>query len=81
MSRSVIIIVLTGLMAAAAGSLIAQEKGTLNPQPLPPLANPSNPKTPAKDLFARKSEPVPLAARAIGSYVRGCPSWAGRGFS
>jgi penicillin-insensitive murein DD-endopeptidase len=72
MSRSVIIIVLTGLMAAAAGSLIAQEKGTLNPQPLPPLANPSNPKTPAKDLFARKSEPVPLAARAIGSYVRGC---------
>jgi penicillin-insensitive murein DD-endopeptidase len=72
MSRSAIIIVLTGLMAAAAGSLIAQEKGSLNPQPLPPLANPANPKTPAKELFARKSEPVPLAARAIGSYVRGC---------
>src|SRR6516164_5714136 len=72
MSRSAIIIVLTGLILAAAGSLMAQEKGTLNPQPLPPLANPANPKTPAKELFARKSEPVPMAARAIGSYVRGC---------
>jgi penicillin-insensitive murein DD-endopeptidase len=72
MSRSAIIIVVTGLLAAAAGRLIAQEKGTLNPEPLPALANPASPKTPAKELFARKSEPVPLAARAIGSYVRGC---------
>jgi penicillin-insensitive murein DD-endopeptidase len=72
MSRSAIIIVLTGLMAAAAGGLAAQEKGTLNPRPLPPLANSADPKTPARELFARKSEPVPLAARAIGSYVRGC---------
>jgi penicillin-insensitive murein DD-endopeptidase len=72
MSRPAIIIVLTGLMAAAAGSLMAQDKGTLNPQPLSALANPTNPKIPAKELFARKSEPVPLAARAIGSYVRGC---------
>jgi penicillin-insensitive murein DD-endopeptidase len=71
MPRSAIIIVLIGFMAAA-GSLMAQEKGTLNPQPLPPLANPANPKTPAKELFARKSEPVPLAARSIGSYIRGC---------
>ena len=71
MPRSVIIIVLIGFMAAA-GSPMAQEKGTLNPQPLPPLANPANPKTPAKELFARKSEPVPLAARSIGSYIRGC---------
>ena len=72
MPRYAIMIVLTGLMAAAANSLMAQEKGTLNPQPLPALANPANPKTPAKELFARKSEPVPLAARAIGSYVHGC---------
>jgi len=71
MPRSAIIIVLIGFIAAA-GSPMAQEKGTLNPQPLPPLANPANPKTPAKELFARKSEPVPLAARSIGSYIRGC---------
>src|SRR6201981_2089863 len=72
MSRSAIIIVLTGLLAAAAGGLVAQEKGTLTPQPLPPLANSADPKTPAKELFARKSKPVPLAARAIGTYNRGC---------
>jgi penicillin-insensitive murein endopeptidase len=63
MPRSTIIIVLTGLMAAA-GSPMAQDKGQLNPQPLPLLANPANPKTLANELFARKSEPVPLAARA-----------------
>jgi penicillin-insensitive murein DD-endopeptidase len=71
MSRPAITIVLTGFMLAG-GGVMAQERGTLNPQPLPPLVNPTNPKTPAKELFARKSEPVPLAARAIGSYVRGC---------
>jgi penicillin-insensitive murein DD-endopeptidase len=71
MSRPAITIVLTGFMLAA-GNVMAQERGTLNPRPLPPLVNPTNPKTPAKELFARKSEPTPLAARAIGSYVRGC---------
>jgi len=72
MSRSAVTIVLTASILAAAGSLMAQEKGSVNPQPLPALAHPANPKTPAKELFARKSEPAPLAARAIGSYVRGC---------
>jgi penicillin-insensitive murein DD-endopeptidase len=52
MSRSAITIVLAGLMSAAAGTLMAQEKGTLNPQPLPALANPASPNTPAKELFA-----------------------------
>ncbi len=50
----------------------AQDKGTLNPAPLPPLANPNDPATPAKELFGRKREPVPLAARAIGFYAHGC---------
>src|SRR6266403_1009168 len=31
----------------------AQDKGTLDPQPLPQLANPNDPKTPAKRLFAK----------------------------
>ena len=34
----------------------AQDKGTLNPKPLPPLANPDDPKTPAKELFGRKRQ-------------------------
>jgi penicillin-insensitive murein endopeptidase len=46
--------------------------GTLNPQPLPPLANPNSPSTPAKELFARKTEPLPGAARSIGFYATGC---------
>ena len=29
----------------------AQEKGTLDPRPLPPLANPSDPRLPAKEVF------------------------------
>jgi penicillin-insensitive murein endopeptidase len=44
----------------------------LDPQPLPPLANPSDPKTPAKELFGRKAAPAPLQARSIGFYARGC---------
>ncbi|MGA2125541.1 MAG: penicillin-insensitive murein endopeptidase [Xanthobacteraceae bacterium] len=58
--------------AVAAGPACAQEKGTLNPAPLPPLAHPNDPATPAKDLAARKLTPVPMQARAIGTYVRGC---------
>ncbi len=56
----------------ATASAIAQDKGTLNPKPLPPLANPNDPNTPAKELFGRKAEPAPLAARALGWYAEGC---------
>src|SRR5262249_7856321 len=50
----------------------AQDKGTLNPQPLPPLAHPNDPATPAKELFGRKVTPASLTARSIGTYNRGC---------
>lgn len=50
----------------------AQDKGSVDPKPLPPLANPDDPKTPAKDLFGRKPTPANLQARAIGFYSRGC---------
>src|ERR1700730_7373949 len=50
----------------------AQDKGTLNPEPLPPLAHPNDPATPAKELFGRKVTPASLAARSIGTYNRGC---------
>ena len=36
------------------------------------LLHPDSPSTPAKELFARKTEPVPLAARSIGFYSSGC---------
>jgi penicillin-insensitive murein endopeptidase len=46
--------------------------GTLTPQPLPPLANPDAPSTPAKELFGRALTPYPGPSRPIGSYADGC---------
>src|SRR3954470_4619801 len=57
-----------GLQTAAQ----AQDRGSVNPSPLPPLDNPQDPKIAAKDLFGRKLTPVPLAARSIGFYSKGC---------
>jgi penicillin-insensitive murein endopeptidase len=66
------IAVVAAVLACAAVPAQAQDKGTLNPQPLPPLAHPSDPATPAKELFGRKVTPASLAARSIGTYNRGC---------
>ncbi len=54
------------------GRVLAQEKGTLEPLRLPPLAHPESPLTPAKQLFGRQIVPASLAARTIGFYSRGC---------
>src|SRR3954464_12424601 len=56
----------------AGNSATAQDRGTLNPAPLPPLAKPDDPATPAKELFGRKTAPAPLQARTIGFYSKGC---------
>ena len=58
------------------GPASAQDRGTLHPKPLPLLANPDDPATPAKELFGRRVTPAQLAARAIGSYARGCVAGA-----
>ena len=50
----------------------AQDPGTLNPEPLPPLQDANSPKTPAKELFARKTTPLPGPPQSIGSYADGC---------
>jgi penicillin-insensitive murein DD-endopeptidase len=64
------------LVALAVSPAGAQEPGTLTPKPLPPLANPDDPRTPARELFGRKTDAAPLSARAIGSYARGCVAGA-----
>ena len=64
-------IVLAGALAVASPAH-AQDKGTLNPKPLPPLADPANPRLPAKDVFGRALTPVEAQARSIGFYSRGC---------
>ena len=60
------------LIYVVAGPALAQEPGTLDQKPLPPLEHPNDPSTPARELFGRETEPAPLAARAIGSYAAGC---------
>jgi penicillin-insensitive murein DD-endopeptidase len=60
------------LFFAGAGPALAQDAGTLEKKPLPPLEHPDARSTPAKELFGRETKPVPLAARAIGSYAAGC---------
>ncbi len=65
-------VLLAALSLLSANSALAQDKGSVNPAPLPPLTNPNDPRTPAKELFGRKTTPAPLAARAIGLYSKGC---------
>ena len=60
------------LVLMLAGPAIAQDKGTLNPQPLPPLANPADPRTPAKELFGRARDPAPTESEPVGFYSKGC---------
>jgi penicillin-insensitive murein endopeptidase len=62
------LVVATGL----AGAALAQDKGTLDFKPLPPLENPNDPRIGAKQLFARKLLPSAQPPRSIGSYVKGC---------
>ncbi len=50
----------------------AQDKGTLDPKPLPPLANPNDPHLAAKQLFGRELAPAKLAPSSIGFYAKGC---------
>ena len=56
----------------ATEAVSAQTRGTLDPQPLPPLAKLDDPATPAKELFGRRPMPAPLEARVIGFYSKGC---------
>jgi penicillin-insensitive murein endopeptidase len=60
------------LCAFGAPGAQAQDKGTLDPKPLPPLANPGDPALAAKELFGRKAAPAAMQARAIGFYAKGC---------
>ncbi|MEO8204160.1 MAG: penicillin-insensitive murein endopeptidase [Betaproteobacteria bacterium] len=60
------------LLALIATHGLAQTPGTLNPAPLPPLATPADPSTPAKELFGRELTPAKASARVYGFYSKGC---------
>jgi penicillin-insensitive murein DD-endopeptidase len=71
MMRMRIALLLVALFATAKPAL-AQDPGTLEPKPLPPLEHPDSPSTQARELFGRKTTPDSIAARSIGAYAHGC---------
>jgi penicillin-insensitive murein endopeptidase len=66
------LILAIALPFALAVASAAQDKGTLDPKPLPRLANPDDPKLAAKELFGRKPLPAELPPQSIGFYAKGC---------
>jgi penicillin-insensitive murein DD-endopeptidase len=65
-------LLLASFLLAAVGGAPAQDKGTLTPRALPPLAHPDNPATPARELFGRKTKPLVGESRILGFYADGC---------
>jgi penicillin-insensitive murein endopeptidase len=70
--RRLILAALISSAAFVAPPALAQDKGTLDPKPLPPLAHPDDPKIAAKELFGRKPRPAELPVGSIGFYAKGC---------
>jgi penicillin-insensitive murein endopeptidase len=71
-SRALVAIIFCTTAAATADVALSQDKGTLNPKPLPPLAHPDDPHLGAKELFGRRTLPARLPPRSIGFYAKGC---------
>src|ERR1700710_3052486 len=71
-SRPILFPVLLSVALAAATAALAQDKGSVDPKPLPPLANPNDPKLGAKELFGRKVMPAAMPTQVVGFYAKGC---------
>src|ERR1700693_400918 len=71
-SRPIFSLLLIIAAIASATFALAQDKGSVSPKPLPPLANPNDPKLGAKELFGRKVLPAAMPTRVIGFYAKGC---------
>ncbi len=63
---------LVAAFLACATAALAQDAGTLTPQPLKPLADPLAPGVPAKQIFGRAMTPTEVQTRSIGFYAHGC---------
>lgn len=72
LARPILFPFLFGIVCATTLAALAQDKGTVSPEPLPPLANPADPKLPAKELFARRLLPAAMPTSSIGFYAKGC---------
>jgi penicillin-insensitive murein DD-endopeptidase len=67
-----LLLLLLSAALASAPAALAQDKGSVDPTPLPPLANPNDPKLGAKELFGRKVLPAAMPTRVVGFYAKGC---------
>jgi penicillin-insensitive murein endopeptidase len=65
-------LILAFALVALACPAHAQDKGSVDPRPLPPLADPNDPNIGAKELFGRKLLPAAMPTRVIGFYAKGC---------
>jgi penicillin-insensitive murein endopeptidase len=70
--RQIFSLLLIAATFVSANAALAQDKGSVNPKPLPPLANPNDPRLGAKELFGRKVLPAAMPTRVVGFYARGC---------
>src|SRR5947207_11079437 len=70
--RLILIPLLVLMSLANASAAWAQDKGSVEPKPLPPLANPNDPKIGAKELFGRKVLPAAMPTHVLGFYAHGC---------
>src|ERR1700716_617363 len=70
--RLILIPLLSFVVLATAPAALAQDKGSADPKPLPPLSKPNDPKLGAKELFGRKVLPAAMPTHVVGFYAKGC---------
>src|SRR6201991_4157131 len=70
--RPILILLLISAAIVSATAALAQDKGSVDPKPLPPLANPNDPHLAAKELFGRKALPAAMPPHVGGLYAKGC---------
>src|ERR1700738_2175969 len=72
MNPRLILVPLLISATVASATALAQDKGSVDLKPLPPLANPNDPKLGAKELFGVKVRPAAMPTRVVGFYAKGC---------
>jgi penicillin-insensitive murein endopeptidase len=70
--RLILFPLLLSAALATGSAALAQDKGSVDPKPLPPLSNPNDPKLGAKELFGRKVLPAAMPTHVVGFYAKGC---------
>jgi len=70
--RLILFPLLLSAALATGSAALAQDKGSVDPKPLPLLSNPNDPKLGAKELFGRKVLPAAMPTHVVGFYAKGC---------